>query len=125
MQKKPELTYLSLHTTQKMKFSIMDFFRKCDQIHRNLQIWSHLLKKFLMENFFFCAKMRSNLQETAEISTTRWCFFKFSLKLRVDFLTYYWGLQFLKRDFDLNLILKASIKNYQVFGCKVSKEHIS
>ena len=55
MQKKPELTYLSLHATQKMKFSIMNFFRKCDQIHRNLQIWSQLLKKPLMENFFFCA----------------------------------------------------------------------
>ena len=29
--------------------------KKCDQIRRNLQIWSHLLKKSLMENFFFCA----------------------------------------------------------------------
>ena len=33
----------------------MDFFSKCDQIRRNLQIWSHLLKKSLMENFIFCA----------------------------------------------------------------------
>ena len=32
-------------TAQKMKFSIQDFFRKCDQIHRKLRIWSHLLKK--------------------------------------------------------------------------------
>ena len=38
-----------------MKFSIKDFFSKCDQIRRNLQIWSHLLKKFLMENLIFCA----------------------------------------------------------------------
>ena len=38
-----------------MKFSIKDFFSKCDQIRRKLQIWSHLLKKFLMENFIFCA----------------------------------------------------------------------
>ena len=38
-------------TAQKMKFSIKDFFRKCDQIHRKLRIWSHLLKKSLMENF--------------------------------------------------------------------------
>ena len=29
-----------------------DFFSKCDQIHRKLQIWPHLLKKFLMERFF-------------------------------------------------------------------------
>ena len=38
-----------------MKFSINDFFSKCDQIHSFLRIWSHLLKKSLMENFIFCA----------------------------------------------------------------------
>ena len=42
-------------TAQKMKFSIKDFFSKCDQIRRKLRIWSHLLKKSLMENFIFCA----------------------------------------------------------------------
>ena len=34
-----------------MKFPIKDFFSKL----RKLRIWSHLLKKFLMENFIFCA----------------------------------------------------------------------
>ena len=38
-----------------MKFLITDFFSKCDLIRRKLQIWSHLLKKSLMENFIFCA----------------------------------------------------------------------
>ena len=38
-----------------MKFSIKNFFSKCDQIRKKLQIWSHLLKKFLMENFIFYA----------------------------------------------------------------------
>ena len=42
-------------TIQKVKFSIKDFFSKCDQIRRKLRIWSHLLKKSLTENFFFCA----------------------------------------------------------------------
>ena len=42
-------------TPQKMKFSIKDFFSKCDQARRKLRIWSHLLKKSLMENFIFCA----------------------------------------------------------------------
>ena len=42
-----------VYTTQKIKFSIKDFFSKCDQIRRKLRIWSHLLKKFLMENFVF------------------------------------------------------------------------
>ena len=32
-------------TTQKMKFSIKDFFSKCDKIPSFLRIWSHLLKK--------------------------------------------------------------------------------
>ena len=36
-------------TAEKIKSSIKDFFSKFDQI---LQIWSHLLKKSLMENFF-------------------------------------------------------------------------
>ena len=37
-----------------MKFSIKDFFSKCDQIRSLLRIWSHLLKKPLMENFVLC-----------------------------------------------------------------------
>ena len=42
-------------TVQKMKFSIKDFFSKCDQIRWKLRVWSHLLKKSIMENFIFCA----------------------------------------------------------------------
>ena len=42
----------SFHTAQKMKFSIKNLFSKCDQF---LRIWSHLLRKFLMGNFIFCA----------------------------------------------------------------------
>ena len=52
-------TYLkhdTVYTTpaQKLKFSIKDFFCKCDQIRSKLRIRSHLLKKLLMENFIFC-----------------------------------------------------------------------
>ena len=36
-----------------MKFFIKDFFSKCYQISRKLQIWSHLLKKPLIDNFIF------------------------------------------------------------------------
>ena len=42
-------------TAQKMKFSIKDFFNKCDQIRRKLRIWSPLLKKSLMKNLIFRA----------------------------------------------------------------------
>ena len=38
-----------------MKFSIKDFFSKCDQIRWSRRIWSHLLQTSLMENFIFCA----------------------------------------------------------------------
>ena len=41
--------------TQKMKFSIKDFFGRYDQIRSILQFWSHFRKKFLRENFIFCA----------------------------------------------------------------------
>ena len=44
-----------MNTAQKMEFSIKDFFSKCDQIGSFLRIWSHLLKKHLMENIFFSA----------------------------------------------------------------------
>ena len=43
------------NTPQKIRFSIKDFFGKCDQIRSFLWIWSHLPKKSLMENFIFCA----------------------------------------------------------------------
>ena len=62
-------------TAQKMKFSIKDFFSKFDQIRRKLRIWSHLLKKSLMENFIFCAVF---VQTTARIKDT---FFDYGYKL--------------------------------------------
>ena len=48
-------------TAQKSKFSIRDFFSKCDQIRSFLRIWAHLMKKSLMENFIFCAMDDKNL----------------------------------------------------------------
>ena len=54
-----------------MKFSIKDFFSKCDQIRWYLQIWSHLLKKSLMENFIFCVVFgaRESYSTTTEYLT--------------------------------------------------------
>ena len=42
-------------TAKKMKFFFKEFFSKCGQIRSFLRIWSHLLKKSLMEKFIFCA----------------------------------------------------------------------
>ena len=44
----------ALDSAQKMKFYIKDFSSKCDQIHRFLRIWSHLLEKSVKESFIFC-----------------------------------------------------------------------
>ena len=45
---------MTITTAQKTpKFSIKEFFSKCDQIRRFLRIWSHLLKESLMDNFIF------------------------------------------------------------------------
>ena len=68
------------------KFSIKDFFSKCDQI-RNflcfLRIWAHLLKKSLIENFIFCTvhpihillawyEVKTNPNDTHWQSETEW-----------------------------------------------------
>ena len=45
-----------------MKFSITDFFSKFDRIRKKLRIWSHLLKKSLIENL--CSE---HLKDTAFI----------------------------------------------------------
>ena len=57
------------YCTKKMKFSIKDFLIKCDQIHRKLRIWSHLLKKPLIENFIFCAVFMADKQ-SAHLTNT-------------------------------------------------------
>ena len=52
-QKFLEQLSLKILTAQKIKFSIKDFLSKCDQVRNFLRIWSHLLKKSLIENFIF------------------------------------------------------------------------
>ena len=51
-------TPYATNTAQNIKFSIRDFFSKCDQIRRKLQIWSRLLKKSSMENFIFFVQLK-------------------------------------------------------------------
>ena len=50
---------MDLHCTEK-KFFIKDFFSKYDRICSFLRIWSHFLKKSLMENLIFCAVLSYN-----------------------------------------------------------------
>ena len=70
-----------------MKFSIKEFFSKCDQIHSFLGIWSHLLKKSLMENFIFYCSVNMELSAYVFLSVpnmyevNEWLYLKF----RIDF----------------------------------------
>ena len=57
-EKTEQQQFRIFRTSQKVKFSIKNFFSKFDQIRSFRWIWSHLLKKFLMENFIFCAMSR-------------------------------------------------------------------
>ena len=52
------------YTAEQIKFSIKDFFSKCDQIRSFLWNWSHLMKKSLLENFIFCAVIHLTLIKT-------------------------------------------------------------
>ena len=61
--KKMSITF-SGNITQEIKCVTKDFFSKCDEIRFFLRIWSHLLKKYLMENFMFCAEKFLNIVYT-------------------------------------------------------------
>ena len=65
-----------------MKFSIKDFFSKCDQIHRRMLIWLHLLKKSLLENFICCA-VKSELKRCKRLKRKLFynCFITARIKL--------------------------------------------
>ena len=83
------------YTVQKMKFSIKDLFSKCDQIRSKLWIWSHLMKKSLMENFIFCAELAcefpySNLRYWhPELKSNSLCICQLLQVLSNDFCKYF------------------------------------
>ena len=51
------------YIAQNIKFFIKGFFNKCDQT----AVWSHLLKKFLMENFIFLCNVAYFLMDTSDL----------------------------------------------------------
>ena len=70
-----------------MKFSIKDLFSKCDQIRKILRIWSHLLKKSLMEKFIFCAVIDPKLWSISEWLVEQ--FFKTGRGVFVEFVLFF------------------------------------
>ena len=66
-----------IFTAQKMKFSIKDFFSKCDQIRSFLQTWSISLVKFSLRktsSFVLCFSflLENRLVELNEIWKSTW-----------------------------------------------------
>ena len=58
------ISEMTIETTHWTKNEVLHygFLSKCDQIRRKLRIWSHLLKKFLMENFTFFAVVETGTE---------------------------------------------------------------
>ena len=54
-KQEPYSTFKKIRASIFLTFSIKNLCSKCDWISRKLWIWSHLLKKSLVENFLFCA----------------------------------------------------------------------
>ena len=54
-----------------MKFSVKDFFSKCEEIRSFLRIWSYLLKKSLLESSIFRAVVEimfiASLEQTSHV----------------------------------------------------------
>ena len=87
-------------TAQKMKFSTKDSFSKCDQIRRYLRIWSHLLKKSIIENFIFWAvkvvwhRWRLGLSSSSVLLLLYIILSSYSLQYHLIILSSYHSLQY-------------------------------
>ena len=101
--------YNTSFTVQKMKFSIKDVFSKCDQtrsfrsFRSFLQIWSHLLKESLMENFIFCV-----------VIFMFFLYFFIMFTSLINFLLYF--LPFIMYHSPINKIVWSSICHYGSLG---------
>ena len=73
--------FITKNNAQKMNLLVKDSFSKCEQILKKLRIYSHLLKKFLTENFIFCA-VKGNVTDYLkhEVFFTDGLLFKFIWK---------------------------------------------
>ena len=98
-KKQTEITFKQYTLHKKMKFFTKDFDKKC----RKLQRWSHLLKKFLMENFIFSC--RDNVTLTPSICqscSSLFVFLVFLFALFFFFLCLELGYYFLPKSLLLN-----------------------
>ena len=98
---------LRVGTAQKIKFSIKDFFSKCDQIRSFLRIWSHLLKKSLMKSFIFlysvAYKIGGNTNSNIVFricwilfAIADWCWMSFLLRLPLSHVQWWNAFTYLQ-----------------------------
>ena len=126
-----------------MKFSIKGFFRKYEQICAKLEIWSHLLKKSLMQNFSFCAVVLYQRCLRDFVKHPQWrffqkklhhrCFVGFSKHLWVQFIFYTSSVN-VKMSFLFSLLFSKYFflwyKNYNfeirniTFFCILCENHL-
>ena len=91
------------NTAQKMKFSIKDFSSKCDQTAVSS---SHLLEKFLMQNFIFCAVQLKFCRKVC------WKEYPFIFRL-FDLILYYVTMKCIKINWSCKHIKK--VRSSQAF----------
>ena len=91
------------YTAQKMKFSIKDFFSKYAQIRSKLWIWSHLLKKSLIQNFIFCAVIAIFMRKLLYIISSIYLYY---LKLLILHGVKSFNFLTLKRQSSIQTVLK-------------------
>ena len=123
-----KITHWISFTAQKMKFPTEDFFSKCDQIRSFLRIWSHLLKKSLMENFFCAAISSTQNMVSLKLLTFYPKDTRVFCKNLVVILSSWHHLRrlFCKenvlRNFSFNLVI--SLKKYLLHSCKSFSKHL-
>ena len=86
-------------TAQKRKFSIKNFFCKCDQIRSKIWIWPHLLKKYLWKTSFLVQCLHKKIIYNKNFNSRLFAeknnekYFPRSLKslLRVYFEGHFWS----------------------------------
>ena len=102
-------------TAQKMKFYIVDFFSKWDQIRSFLQTWSLVPKKSVMENFsFLCSVLTVVCEIVLRIGSTG-CLFNWEPIV----LEY-----FNKSKHSMWSISHLLLKHVKIFAEKLNKETI-
>ena len=107
-----------MYTTQKMTFSIKDFFSKYDQIRSFLRIWSYLLKNSLVKNLIFCVVVIRHNQKNLQLLKSIYVTFFNQKELDFGFILDFLGKKLphtLCKDWNLDLITTRLDSNTEIY----------